>query len=778
VPLGQRSLALALGLVLSDPALAAAPPSPTAPQVVIEARVHEDLATVSGTLRWTGEGDPTFVDTLTTLPLPSDEIRRSRTFPGAVDVGELQFTENDDHSVTFTGRLPRRWGDVGATPRGWFGNGAWYPTPLIDGALPTVTWDVTLTVPPGTVGVVGGHIAHGVVRWCGTGERASAAVIPEARVASLNGPHHDVALVTVGAPRPGLRKDLQRNLAMVAHEKQRIDGVIVEAPLRRRLAKDGLELAYVSDRAFRLSPPLLRRVHDIPVTRDVLPSFIHRADPWERELAAAAVSLRHAARAKAEGGQWLARFTAWLPGNDPAIYERSQPFARELTGEVHPVDPVRDDLTERFGPTGDATAAVAQLSDIYGESALIALGDAMIGGRPLDAAATEADVWPEDVARMRAPAPLQDLRLDPERRAGYVTVVRSTTPDAPPAAVEIRTGESTRLLYFDAGPGERAAPLPRPGAPIVLDPDRHTAQTGRLGDVRPFDTRVSLSGSLSSLGFTPFFVSGYVAAVVRRRHDTHQQWTGYLSTNAENRLAASVGYVRYLGPLVTTSTRAHRLSIQANAAWLNDAYAPIDGGQWAIGGAVGWRYDNRLDPYWPTRGQRFAATVSGGVLPESGRFWVGGSASAVALGSWHPRHVVATRAWFAWSDTEIAHRRVSFGGLDGLRSLPVNLDPAVVAAVGASEYRWAPARGASIPQVVGWISDVHLTAGLEVGGGLGINGWEGALGATAGASVTADVLGVQPIMIGVTAAWLVVPLNLDLAPSASPRVYLRFEQAF
>jgi hypothetical protein len=103
---------------------------------------------------------------------------------------------------------------------------------------------------------------------------------------------------------------------------------------------------------------------------------------------------------------------------------------------------------------------------------------------------------------------------------------------------------------------------------------------------------------------------------------------------------------------------------------------------------------------------------------------------------------------------------------------------ATARAVSAAELRWAPLRDLSVPLLLAWASELQLDAGMEGLFGLVNNGPVGALSATAGVTVIADVLGADPSEIGLTAGWPLWWESLPLEPSAVPTFYLRFSQAF
>ena len=96
------------------------------------------------------------------------------------------------------------------------------------------------------------------------------------------------------------------------------------------------------------------------------------------------------------------------------------------------------------------------------------------------------------------------------------------------------------------------------------------------------------------------------------------------------------------------------------------------------------------------------------------------------------------------------------------------------------EYRIALLRNASVPLGVVWGRELQLALGVEslvarLKGG--DSAW--AAGATIGITGVGDVLGAEPMLIGVTAGW---PLSWDgldeVALSPVPEIYIRWGQHF
>ncbi len=309
------------------------------PVITITAEVSPHLRTISGTMTLS-EPMP-LTDPLGRLPEPPDNLQLQRTYPGAANTGSVTWTGTTE--LTFETTLPKRWGAIGWTPKhGAFANGGWYPQPE---GLPISDWTVELSVPEGSMAVVGQSWGGGTLTWSGTGDRVSMAVLPRGRATPLDVDGVDAVLLTRGKPRAALVRELNNQLDRVRPAQDRYLGVVVEAPLRRRLSRGGLGVAYVSDRAWRVSPGL-HRYHHIAATRGVVSGLLAIPDPFERDVAAAALSVRHASKLKGAHARDTLRWAQWIPTIDALLNDRRMPFVADVLEDAHPGDPVRDDIAE------------------------------------------------------------------------------------------------------------------------------------------------------------------------------------------------------------------------------------------------------------------------------------------------------------------------------------------------------------------------------------------------------------------------------------------------
>lgn len=746
------------------------------PEVTLTATVGPDLRTVTGTLLLPPDADLDVVDALTTLPVPEPELEVARTFPGAIDRGTMTFTRDGD-VVAFTARLPKRWGDVGATGKGLYGNGAWYPTPLRDGALVPLRWTVHVAAPPDATLVVGGTTAHGTLDWSGDSDRVSLAVVPRGRTTPLQGEGWSVDLVTRGRPRRALVRNLADQLPLAVEEGHTWTGTVVQAPLRRRLVRPGQELAYVSDRAFRTFT-WFQRTHREAVVRGLVTAWQGDPDPFVREVGGAAFGRVHNDRLVRRTTVNLLGLTRWIPFVDAALYTREMAFQQEVLHRVVPTDRVADDLAERFAPHAPGTQVAAQVADTYGAAAAQRLGRHLALGWSLSEAATAAGVPLEALDRWRVPYPSdQDytLALDDDT----VTVHRSVDDGAPAETVVVAIDGERRTWEAPGHVDTVSWTLDAPPHRVVLDPDRHTAQRSRIGDTQPARIRWTLWGQVASISASQAFASAYAVVTARGAADTYNQVRLVLSTNQRERLSGLFGYTRYFGPLTQPTVRQHSVTLGVEGTWLNPNFpsdAPIP---YVIGGSASYAWDNRESTLFPRNGGRVAVGVSAGGAPGEGREYFRVSARGAFQKAWHPRHVLAGRLATGFAATDIPQQRLTFGGWSGVRGIPDDVVQTDVQGVASLEYRPVLLSQGSVPLWLLWLRDVNLLLGIDGGVGLDDGTRVSAVGASAGLGLITDNFGVSPGAVTATFAWPLWTEGLDLSSEKLPfQVYVTWGVTF
>jgi hypothetical protein len=405
-------------------------------RVRIDAQLAGDLSYIEGVIRVDGADGVALVDPLADLPMPESDLVSQRTFPGLPERGVVRFEEIAPGTWWFYTLLPRRYGDLGSIPRfGLFANGGWYPQPLVGGAPPIADWGVVVRGPEGVTIVIGDEVGDGTARWRGYGERASLAAIPGGRVTDLREDGVALRLVTRGRPSPAVVDGLRAGIAE-SRGGAPLRGVIVEAPLRRRLVRPGNQTVYLSDRAFRVTPGLAR-FHRVAVAKGVLEGTLPHPDPWVRSWIAAIFADRYERGLAASGRQRL-RGLAWLPTVDALLNDGTMPFYAEVLGDALPGDPLQDDLMERYAPHAAATSAVRQLYAAVGVEAADRWADAALRGAPPLIAAELAGIDPGLVIALRAPVAGQDVYVRAPHPGPSSSTSTATAPPGSPTTAPTR----------------------------------------------------------------------------------------------------------------------------------------------------------------------------------------------------------------------------------------------------------------------------------------------------------------------------------------------------
>ncbi|MCA9569154.1 MAG: hypothetical protein KC656_15000, partial [Myxococcales bacterium] len=427
--------------------------------------MERDLRTVHGTLRV-----PPGV-TLTSplpLPLPEDDLTLVRTFPGAVNSGEQSIEAVGDGVFRFTTRLPHRWGTVGTSGKGLYALGGFHPQPLVDGAIGAVDWVVDITLPPGRAGLVGQELGSGTLHWEGRSERVALAVPRRARTWSPE--VGEVVVLANGRPRRVFTRQLEKVLPSVPLDRP---VVVVEAPMRRRLAATAPGVLFASDRFFQVSFPF------VPYHRPALVEGLAAADtlqphPQLRELVGRAYVLGWEDANTRIGAVRMTRAFAWVPSIDDLLSSRRMAFYGETFRTWNPTDPLLDDVVEHLAHYRHGSSVAAQLELRSDREHLVRVGRALDRGMTLPQALQLTGLDPRLAPVLTDPAPAQDYVL----ATGAPFTVTREAESGQPEMLEVRVDRSTRV--FEMRPGETVS-LGEPSR-VVLDPGRRVEQASRTGD--------------------------------------------------------------------------------------------------------------------------------------------------------------------------------------------------------------------------------------------------------------------------------------------------------
>ncbi|MFT5583287.1 MAG: hypothetical protein ACI9VR_000865 [Cognaticolwellia sp.] len=738
----------------------------------VQAVVDADLQRVTGQLQ--AEPGLSFSDPLARLPQPQDDLTFSRTYPGGVDEGEMAWTESGG-VMDFQTRLPKRYGAVGVERGALWANGAWYPQPGVDAGSEGVhDWTVTLTLPPGSVGVINGVAGQGTLEWSGQAERLSIAVFDGGELLELA---PGVQLLSRGLERP--RRDEQLAQLMDLLPEGSRNTVVVEAPMFRRLVRTGPGVLYLSDMAWRTPKPLWR-FHNRAVLQGLVQAAVDHPSRLLQELYAAALTPTLEEQLSSNTADQFLRWGAFLPLVDMLLYSGRVPFHAELFGEVYPGDPLRDDLAELYSERPSGQVLAVKIDDAEGAGTALEWAEQWLEEQDLYAIHHALSPW-------IGPWPEQDYQLSvtPQDSGFLVNVARQTEPNAASEVVTLDIDGAPHRYESGVGPGEHQLLLDERPKRVALDPNKHLHQQDLSGDVWP--ARWTAVGTVApqTYNLSERILVGYGVLRLRKRYDTHNLYMLSASTDAQNALSARATYLRYFGPLQDRRLRNQRVSVWAGGSWLSSNYRETVDGRYALEMGASAVVDTRVDWRFPIQGHRMAAGADLGVVPESGQRWSSGSLSLSGVRAVHPRAVFAGALSGGVALGEVQHRLLSLGG--PMSSLPPGLIVGQGRAVAAGELRILAFKNLSVPLAwLYWLDEVQFTTGLEVGtvrkasvveeGEIGaLSSQAQALGWTGSVLLTMDGLGAIPWTVGVV---LGVPVWTEGLPESAPQLGLTLGQAF
>ena len=727
--------------------------------------------------------DAELVDVLSMLPEPGDDLQLFRTYPNAPSRGSVRWQRAEDGRIHFVTEMPARYGAVGATRAGLFAAGGWYPAVLTPEGLPTLRFEVTLRLPEGAGGAVGDVLGTGVLRWTGEGERAGIAVVRRPRFTLLEAGPSDVMLLTRGRPRRKLARILGRDLELVP---MALSGVIAEAPLRRRLTAHSPGLAYVSDRAYRLTEGM-QFVHRDAVARGVSSALVALPDPADRELAATALSEVHRARRRDIDTDRVLSRLRWLPSVNALLSSQRLPFYSEILDYSWPSDPIRDDLCEILDPYAPGPAVYAQLEAMGARGSLV--GYDLLAGESRESALLRAGLPPDLLEPWRAAQPPQDYVLEYKDKQLLLSRVVEGE-GAPPERVNVRVDGKDQS--FSLAPNAPAIPIAAERS-VVIDPRQQIRQTSRVRDAWPlrYDWTAASAIDAVNLSRGQIFATGWLT--LRRRYDTRNLLLGSLSNSRSDLVSVELGYLRKEGPLLDGWSRPLRLRADLGASILSQSFAETEGLPVAVDSSASVIYDDRVSYDFPLSGRRLSLSAGAGGVPGTAQSWLSASLYGSFVASPHPRVALSARSSAALARSALPHRLLLLGGEGVMRSIPalpacpalsgdgseLPCFPVADARLhGAFELRVAALRGLSVPLGLLWGSELQISAGLEAIAAEieGQGAWS--TGATLGALAYGDILGADLSGIGALAAWPLAWEGLPLSASAVPEIYLRFTQSW
>ncbi len=746
--------------------------------VSLVADVSPDLRTVHGTLSVQSDQPFTLTDPLAALPDPTTDELLQATFPGAISHGSVQVAPVGPGVWTFTATLPRRYGDIGSTAHfGLFANGGWYPQPMVDGHMPTALWTVEVSLPAGSAGSVGDVAGEGELRWSGRGERVSLAALPGGVVTPIDAAGVHVDLVTRGPPRRVLTTFLAAQIAGVVPDSGPGRGVVIEAPLRRRLVQPGVRASYVSDRAWRLTPGF-RRFHDVAVMHGVASALLDVPDPFARDLAAASITRRYARAVEGAPAQKTLKWVAWLPIVDRMLHGKHTPFISEILEQAIPGDLLHDDLVEVLDPHWPGSAVLAQVDDRYGVGTAARLGRALEQGRDLVGGAEEAGVDPVWLGSLRSAMPVEDYVLGVNRASRTVSVRRDAPAGAPAEVVVVTVDGNPTPWLAGPGPDSLTLSLTEPPHTVAVDPERHVEQTSTARDTWPARFTPVFAFWFSRVDLRKLYFEGFVQLALRRQYDTHFVWNIRAFADEQTLVGAKLGYVRMFGPEVDGLRREQQVGGWVSPALLSARYAPTGGDVAVIAAGLDVTSDNCVARYFPLRGHHLTLGLDAGLAPASGASWEAVRGEGLWYASPHPRVAIPIEVLAGAAVGTVEHRLIDLGGLDGMRSLPPGEVIGNVRGITRVEVRWAAVHNAAIPLLLLWGNEISFSLGAEAGSAWVQGKLVGEVGATAGVGWQLALLGADPSYARVRLGYPLWASGITLASPRVPQIVLEAENFF
>ena len=745
-------------------------------EVKIKAKVSQDLRTITGTI----ESDPhpglQWVDLLSRMPIPTSDRIEQRTFTDLPEAGvvRLEPTPEADRPQQFHTVLPRRFGANGLVPgRGIFANGLWHPHPVIDNQLAIVRWTVEIDVPDGALGVLNGNYSHEHVEWSGQSERLSLAVMPRARIQKFQiRTGVDFTLIDQGPPRH--TRDLRTiGIAMTGvNMDSAASFVVIETPMRRRLIRNGPHTLFMSDRAMRVTPPDWQT--HIPTVRNGLQvASLDMADPWLRGLVGG--TLRNAVF-EVPRARDLVMWRSWWPSIDTYLYDGRIAFNRETFAEAWLLDEVLDDpleIVERLSPP---ITIAHKLNALYGDESVQALATTLAAGGSPEEAADVAQIPVEVLGSWRQHPAISDVSVDVERaRGGWkVNIERSADPDTPTEPVHFEIDGELRTWTTKTGSDTLEFVREKRPKKIWVDPNLDVYQHDRSNDVWPRPWNITINANWAEFNFQENQFTANAFLIGRRLHTS--RWMHFLMASTNPIETAMVHYnLGYgFGRLTDRRNRIYRVHLGPAISWLNPDFRHLQDGKNAIDIRAGFRVDTRDNYPLSMKGYRFATEAIYGWIPNREDDWLTSRTQAILYSRITPDVVLATQAKVAFTDSQVAHRKLALGGGNGIQGLPIDHVIGNKRGIAVAELRYMPIRDASIPMWLWWGSKLQLSAALEAG----MVDQTTAIGWTAGLAAGVDFWGQQAYLFGF---WVARTLNHSVWSNHGEhplQYYLRLEQPF
>jgi hypothetical protein len=498
--------------------------------------------------------------------------------------------------------------------------------------------------------------------------------------------------------------------------------VLVEAPLRMRIASVAPGVVLVSDRAFELPPfERTRRFHELVVLRAVFAEWIARLvagreDPadvsWVSDLLATALVDEYV-RARYGGpeyaGQILGPF-AIHPVIDQLLYAPSIPFADAYFPFIEESDPIREEPERFLNALPRGRRVQAKLEDLLGPERFSRVVTRALAS-PFALRDVAADVAGEDLRWFwrqwlgRYPAVAYRLsEVDLDR--GRVRVERLGAQLREPVWVEGRSpaGESRRAGWDGRSQSGEVA-LGGPVESVVLDPDFRLLEDPSLADNHPrFDDVYPIpwrppvfNGFYFGFSVSESQPSLYLDFGMRRLYDL-TDLVGFRFAGGARGTDVSVRYLRGFGRLRDTNARQWYAGPILTVTRWNGSFDARSEPATTVEVLLGAVQDTRRYRYDPWRGSSivFAGGPAFTVKDATGESAVSGSMGVRVAQTLTPapRHTFAffEGAGLGFGDLLPAQEQ-ALGGRSLLRGYETDEALGRSAAYAIAEYRWTALAG-------------------------------------------------------------------------------------
>lgn len=596
---------------------------------------------------------------------------------------------------------------------------------------------------------------------------------------------------------------------------------VYELPMPRQLVFHDAPVPVVTDRIYRVSPPL-RRYHDLHSARayfdGVIADRVHEreSDPverlWVREGVAdvLADSFWHENGGLKDPRSYV-RTLSWMPAVDLVLYSARFPFVHEYYGNYFWTDPLRDDPTLYGNRRPSGRVLLEKLRDRIGTDALIALIATYLTSdrtlREVIAEETDVDVdelyqhWRSPLVPVNYSVNAMDVQKAEKGWNVKVDLERDGPAQGDPVDVRIKTRKGNEEVVWEPTSDEESIEVHTRGKPkrVVVDPGARMLEPVKWDNRMPREWKFVLQYAYVDFDFKIQEASAAAGLEFQRTWDPSNEVDISTFVTQES-LGAHVGYVRSFGRESWYRGLLHRLGVSLLAERLDKAFAkdglhvipgfdPLESEVDAsLGLLASYRYDDRVDWRWPRNGKRFSIAVEAGTgLPVRAQPYLRWSSRFVYQRALGDNHVVAGQvkagSFLFTPPRGIPLPKLFFiGGVDNLRGMsePEVVGPARFLVSG--EYRWFAIRNLDWDfwawRVRGFQPTVFADLGYvsaDVGTVPAFEDWYSDVGLAM--RVHFDMLGVRPMLLRIDFAQR-IDTCFDGNCGVDVRFYLGLGQSF